>query len=64
LKCQKRENQKGNQKKEAKRVKYKVLIGLNYGDKRAEVGDIVIDLPKKSITWLLEQGCIEEVGGE
>ncbi len=41
--------------------KYRVLTGLNYGDKRAEVDDVVDDIPAKSVTWLLEQGHIEEV---
>lgn len=49
-------------------MKYRVLIGLNYptlkGEKRAEPGDVVEDLPKKSIAWLLRQGHIEELGGE
>lgn len=40
---------------------YKVLVGLDYGDKRAEVGDVVSDLPTKSVSWLKEQGMIEEV---
>ena len=41
-------------------VKYKILVGLNYPpDKRAEPGDIVDDIPKRSIPWLLEQGYIE-----
>lgn len=46
---------------------YKVLTGLNYltgkGDeeKRAEVGDIVTDLPAKSIKWLQAGGHIEPV---
>lgn len=43
-------------------MEYKVLVGLNYGDKRAEQGDIVNDLPNKSISWLLEQGYIQEAG--
>lgn len=44
-------------------VEYRVLIGMNYPpDKRAEPGDIVTDLPAKSVSWLLEQGCIELVG--
>ena len=43
-------------------AKYKVLIGLNYPpDKRAEPGDVVDDLPQKSVSWLLEQGYIEAV---
>lgn len=43
------------------RTKYKVLVGLDYGDKRAEAGDVVDDLPTKSVEWLLESRCIEEV---
>ena len=39
---------------------YKVLVGLDYGDKRAEAGDIVSDLPTKSVSWLKEQGMIED----
>lgn len=45
-------------------TKYKVLIGLNYGDTRREPGDIVSDIPKQSIPWLLEQGAIEVVTPE
>lgn len=39
---------------------YKVLVGLDYGDKRAEAGDVVSDLPTKSVAWLKEQGMIED----
>jgi hypothetical protein len=42
---------------------YEVVTGLNYptkaGEKRAEPGDVVTDLPAKSIEWLLEQGHIK-----
>jgi hypothetical protein len=46
--------------------KYRVLIGLNYppGDKRAEPGDIVDDIPPGSAGWLLDAGAIEEIGKE
>lgn len=43
---------------------YRVLVGLNYpphgkGDEvRAEPGDVVTNLPPKSIAALLEQGDI------
>lgn len=41
---------------------YKVLTGLSYPpNKRAEVGDVIDDLPSKSIKWLLDKGSIEEV---
>ena len=40
--------------------KYKVLQGISYPpNNRAEVGDIVDDLPAKSIKWLREQNIIE-----
>ena len=43
-------------------TKYRVLVGLNYSpNKRAEPGDIVNNLPQKSVSWLLEQGCIDVV---
>lgn len=43
--------------------RYRVLVGLNYppGNQRVEPGAIVDDLPKQSIRWLLDGGCIEEV---
>jgi hypothetical protein len=44
-------------------VKYRALVGLSYPpDRRAEAGDVVDDLPAKSIKWLLEQDLIEPVG--
>ena len=39
---------------------YRALAGLDYPpDKRVEVGQVVTDLPSKSIKWLLESGLIE-----
>jgi len=39
---------------------YRVLMGIHYPpDKRAEPGQIVEDLPVKSIAWLVEQRVIE-----
>lgn len=44
---------------------FKVLIGINYptkgGEKRAEPGDVVDDIPKVDQKWLLEHGAIEPV---
>lgn len=40
---------------------YRVLIGIDYKDQRAEPGDVVTDLPKNSATWMLDQGIIEPV---
>lgn len=41
---------------------YKVLQGISYPpNKRAEIGTIVSDLPKESVTWLLSSGIIEEI---
>lgn len=46
---------------------YRVLTGMDYpttkGNKRAEPGDVVDDLPRKSVGWLLSQGHIEKVEG-
>lgn len=45
-------------------TKHRVLIGINYpdgagGEKRAEPGDIVDDLPAKSVKWLEADGIVE-----
>lgn len=49
-------------------TKYRVLSGLNYpgkgGEKRAEAGDVVSDLPPKSVKWLLSGGYVEPVEEE
>ncbi|WP_433114290.1 hypothetical protein [Micromonospora sp. CA-246542] len=47
--------------------KYRVNVGLNYPtktnkEKRAEPGQLVTDLPEKSIPELIDLGYIEEVG--
>lgn len=43
-------------------AQYRVLIGLNYPpDRRAEPGDLVDDLPGKSVKWLTDQGSIQAV---
>jgi hypothetical protein len=44
--------------------KHKVLVGLNYNEgdgrsRRAEPGDVVADLPERSIRALVEAGAIE-----
>jgi hypothetical protein len=48
-------------KSKARKASYEVLTGLNYGDRRAEAGETVSDLPASSIGWLLEQGHIKRV---
>lgn len=40
---------------------YRVLVGIDYDGKRAEPGDIVSDIPGKSIVWLSEQNIISPV---
>ena len=46
-------------------AQYRVLVGLNYPpDRRVEAGQIVDDLPGKSIKWLTEQGYIEPAKAE
>lgn len=51
------------QKKEAEKApRYRVLIGVDYPEgRRAEVGDIVDDLPREAIKNLLAEAAIEEV---
>lgn len=42
-------------------AQYRVLQGIDYPpNKRAEVGDVVNDLPPSSVKWLLEVGAIED----
>lgn len=41
--------------------RYKVVTGIDYNDKRAEPGDIVDDLPTRSVSWLVEQGIVEKL---
>lgn len=44
---------------------YRVEVGLSYPpDRRAEAGEVVSDLPAKSIKWLLEQGAITRADGK
>jgi hypothetical protein len=42
-------------------AKYRALVGIEYASRRAEAGDIVDDIPAKSIKWLREQNLIEAV---
>jgi hypothetical protein len=42
--------------------RYRVMVGLDYPPgKRAEPGDVVDNLPTKSVKWLLSSGKIEPV---
>ena len=46
-------------------AQYRVLVGIDYPpNKRAEIGEVVSDLPGDSIKWLLEQGLIESADGK
>lgn len=43
---------------------YQALTGLSYPpDKTVNEGDVVNDIPSKSVKWLLDQGYIIEVKG-
>lgn len=42
-------------------MSHRLLVGLDYNGKRAEAGEIVNDLPAKSVSWLVEQGLVEPV---
>jgi len=41
-------------------LKYLVHTGISYNKLSAAPGDIVSDIPVKSVSWLLEQGHISE----
>ena len=43
------------------RTRYEILVGLSYKNKRVEPGDVVTDIPKQSVTWLLDRNYIKEV---
>lgn len=46
-------------------TKYHVNVGINYPpNKRAEAGDVVDDIPEKSVKSLLKDGTIEVAGKE
>jgi hypothetical protein len=40
---------------------YRALTGLSYGNKKVAAGEIMNDVPAKSIKWLRDQGLIEQV---
>tara|TARA_R100001224_G_scaffold9327_2_gene4862 strand:+ start:521 stop:763 length:243 start_codon:yes stop_codon:yes gene_type:complete len=44
-------------------LSYILKVGLMFGDKQYEEGDIIEDVPTKSVKWLKKQGLIEEVKG-
>lgn len=45
------------------KFEYEVLAGIDYPpNKRAEIGEVVSDLPKDSIPWLLDSGIIKIAG--
>ena len=40
---------------------YRALVGLSYPpDVTVKAGDVVDDIPKQSVKWLLDQGLIED----
>ena len=43
--------------------KYLVNQGLDYLNRRVEAGELVDDIPAKSVSWLKEQGIIELADG-
>lgn len=46
-------------------ARYRVNQGIDYPpNKRAEIGDIVEDLPAGAIKWLVADGVIELVDGK
>lgn len=47
-------------RRERRMPQYRVNVGIDYAGRRAEPGDLVDDIPTRSVKWLLEQGIIEE----
>lgn len=49
-------------------TKHRVLVGIDYTvrgqPRRAEPGEVVTDLPKESLPWLLEQNIVEPVAAK
>lgn len=46
-------------------AQYRAVVGIDYPpNKRAEAGDIISDLPEKSVAWLLDCGFIEPLDGK
>jgi hypothetical protein len=45
-------------------AKYRVLVGIESASRRVEAGEVVDDIPAKSIKWLREQGLIEPADGK
>lgn len=60
------EDDKKASKKSKADEAYTVKVGINYptskGEVRAEPGDVVTDIPSRSVGWLLECGAIEPKG--
>lgn len=45
-------------------AQYRALVGMDYPpDRRVEAGEVVSDIPSKSVKWLLEQGYVEMADG-
>jgi len=44
------------------KTNYRVITGIDYLGKRAEAGEVVNDLPRNSVAWLLRDGIIERIG--
>lgn len=45
-------------------AKYRALTGIEWANRRIEAGDVVDDLPAKSIKWLRESNLIEPADGK
>jgi len=46
-------------------TQYRAIVGVDYPpNKRVEAGDLVSDLPEKSVKWLLAAGFIEPLNGK
>lgn len=50
-----------NEKQEKPKRRYRALVDLYPPERMIRAGEIVDDLPRSSVPWLLADGLIEEV---
>jgi hypothetical protein len=49
------------EKQEQPKRRYKALVDLYTPEREIKAGEVVTDLPRSSVSWLLADGLIEEV---
>lgn len=52
---------RGSSRPEVTMTSYRANVRLSFADKDFAEGDIIDDIPAKSLKWVIEQGLVEEV---